>query len=48
MFVSTSLGLTASTKRLAWGGALILVLGILGATLLSRLVLWWHRRSLNS
>jgi len=34
--------------RLAWGGALILVLGILGATLLSRFVLWWHRRSLNS
>lgn len=34
--------------RLAWGGALILVLGILGATLLSRLILWWHQRSLNS
>jgi phosphate transport system permease protein len=34
--------------RLAWGGALVLVLGILGATLLSRFVLWWHRRSLNS
>jgi len=34
--------------RLAWGGALILVLGILGATLLSRFILWWHQRSLNS
>ncbi|MGA2081920.1 MAG: phosphate ABC transporter permease PstA [Holophaga sp.] len=34
--------------RLAWGGALVLVLGILGATLLSRFVLWWHRRSLQS
>jgi len=34
--------------RLAWGGALILVLGILGATLLSRFVLWWHHRSLHS
>jgi phosphate transport system permease protein len=34
--------------RLAWGGALVLVLGILGATLLSRFILWWHRRSLNS
>ena len=34
--------------RLAWGGALVLVLGILGATLLSRFVLWWHRRNLNS
>jgi phosphate transport system permease protein len=34
--------------RLAWGGALILVIGILGATLLSRFVLWWHQRSLNT
>jgi len=34
--------------QLAWGGALVLVLGILGATLLSRFVLWWHRRSLQS
>ena len=34
--------------RLAWGGALILVIGILGATLLSRFILWWHQRSLNS
>jgi phosphate transport system permease protein len=34
--------------RLAWGGALVLVLGILGATLLSRFVLWWNQRSLNS
>jgi len=34
--------------RLAWGGALMLVLGILGATLLSRFVLWWHQRSLNA
>ena len=33
--------------RLAWGGALVLVLGILGATLLSRFVLWWHQRSLQ-
>jgi phosphate transport system permease protein len=32
---------------LAWGGALVLVLGILGATLLSRFILWWHQRSLN-
>ena len=34
--------------RLAWGGALILVLGILGATLLSRFILWWHQRGLNA
>jgi phosphate transport system permease protein len=34
--------------RLAWGGALVLVLGILGATLLSRFILWWHQRSLNA
>jgi phosphate transport system permease protein len=34
--------------RLAWGGALMLVLGILGATLLSRFILWWHQRSLNA
>ena len=34
--------------RLAWGGALLLVLGILGATLLSRFILWWHQRSLNT
>jgi phosphate transport system permease protein len=33
--------------RLAYGGALVLVLGILGSTLLSRFILWWHRRSLN-
>ncbi len=34
--------------RLAWGGALVLVLGILGATLLSRFILWWHNRSLRT
>lgn len=34
--------------RLAWGGALMLVLGILGTTLLSRFILWWHQRSLNA
>lgn len=34
--------------RLAWGGALVLVLGILGANLLSRFILWWHRRGLNA
>lgn len=34
--------------RLAWGGALVLVFGILGTTLLSRLILWWHQRSLNA
>ena len=34
--------------RLAWGGALVLVLGILGATLLSRFVLWRHQRGLNA
>jgi phosphate transport system permease protein len=34
--------------RLAWGGALMLVLGILGATLLSRFILWWHQRSLHA
>jgi phosphate transport system permease protein len=34
--------------RLAWGGALVLVLGVLGATLLSRFVLWRHQRGLNA
>ncbi|MDE3245566.1 MAG: phosphate ABC transporter permease PstA [Acidobacteriota bacterium] len=34
--------------RLAWGGALVLVLGILGATLLSRFILWWHQRGLRA
>ncbi len=34
--------------RLAWGGALMLVLGILGATLLSRFILWWHQRHLHA
>jgi phosphate transport system permease protein len=33
--------------RLAWGGALVLVLGVLGATLLSRFILWQHQRRLN-
>jgi phosphate transport system permease protein len=34
--------------RLAWGGALVLVLGVLGATLLSRFILWRHQRGLNA
>lgn len=33
--------------QIAWGGALVLVIGILGATLLSRLALWWRRRNLG-
>ena len=34
--------------RLAWGAALVLVLGVLGATLLSRFILWRHQRGLNA
>jgi phosphate transport system permease protein len=37
-----------SWHQLAWGGALILVLGILATTLLSRFVIWWRQRNLHS
>lgn len=33
--------------RLAWGGALLLVMGILVTTLLSRFVMWWRVRKLG-